>query len=125
MRFRLRSPPQRPPTSKADDMQMGQSPSVVKPARELLPTRRLNRSLTIECEWHSYRATAGYFHDGRLAEIFLHAPGRLGTPLQSNADTAAILASLLLQHGVEPEVILHSITGPIAVALQAFMDDTP
>jgi hypothetical protein len=49
----------------------------------------------------------------------------MGTPLQSNADTAAILASLLLQHGVKPEVILHSITGPIAVALQKFMDDAP
>ena len=104
-------------------MQLGQSPSAVKPARELLPTRRFNRSLSIECEGHSYRATAGFFDDGRLAEIFLHAPGKMGTPLQANADTAAILASL--QHGVEPAAILHSITGPIAVALQKFMDDAP
>ena len=95
------------------------------PHREILPTRRLNRSLSIECEGHSYRATAGFFDDGRLAEIFLHAPGKMGTSLQSNADTAAILTSLLLQHGVEPEAILHSITGPIAVALQKFMDDAP
>jgi hypothetical protein len=91
--------------------------------RELLPTRRANRSLSIEYEGHSYRATAGFFDDGRIAEIFLHAPGKMGTPLQANADTAAILASLLLQHGVEPEAILHSITGPIAVALQKFMED--
>ena len=92
-------------------------------ARELLPTRRANRSLSIECEGHSYRATAGFFGGGRLAEIFLLAPGKMGTPLQANADTATILASLLLQHGVESEAILHSITGPIAVALQKFMED--
>ena len=91
------------------------------PHREILPTRRLNRSLSIECEGHNYRATAGFFDNGKLAEIFLHT-GKLGTPLQSNADTAAILASLLLQYGVEPEAILHSITGPIAMALQKFMD---
>jgi hypothetical protein len=105
-------------------MELGQNlPRCDVPKRELLPTRRNNRSLSIECEGHSYRATAGFFDDGRLAEIFLHAPGKMGTPLQANADTAAILASLLLQHGVEPEAILHSITGPIAVALQKFMED--
>jgi hypothetical protein len=99
------------------------SPTVNPPGtRRLLPTRRANLSVLIECEGHQYRATAGWFEDGRLAEIFLHAPGKLGTPLQSNADTAAILASLLLQHGVAPEVICHSITGPIAVALAKFSE---
>jgi hypothetical protein len=92
------------------------------PTRELLRTRRNNRSLSIECEGHGYRATAGFFDDGRIAEIFLDT-GKMGTPLQANADTAAVLASLLLQHGVEPAVILHSITGPIALALQKFMED--
>jgi hypothetical protein len=96
---------------------------VCKPAREILPTRRFNRLLSFEFEGHPYRATGGWFADGRLAEIFLHAPGKMGTPLQANADTAAILASLLLQHGVDPEVIRHSITGPIAIALQMLMDE--
>ena len=54
-----------------------------------------------------------------LAEIFLNT-GKLGTPLQSNAETAAILTSLLLQHGVAPDVIRHSVAGPIAVALAKF-----
>jgi hypothetical protein len=31
-----------------------------------------------------------------------------------------MLASLLLQHGVAPEVISHSITGPISIALAEF-----
>lgn len=107
-------------------MDISQSGPAHKPAqvpRECLPTRRANSSFSFEHEGHQYRATAGRFADGRLAEIFLHAPGKLGTPLQSNADTAAILTSLLLQYGVDPEVIRHSVTGPIAVALQTFMGD--
>ena len=85
--------------------------------RERLPDRRGNVSIGFEFEGHQYRATAGYFADGRLAEIFLYVLGKLGTPLQSNADNAAILASLLLQHNVAPETIRHSVTGPIAIAL--------
>jgi hypothetical protein len=93
------------------------------PGRKLLPTRRANSSFSFEHEGHQYRATAGWFADGRLAEIFLHTSGKLGTSLQANADTAAILASLLLQHGVDPDVIQRSITGPIAIALQTLMGE--
>jgi hypothetical protein len=106
-------------------MSLPECDHVCKPVRELLSTRHFNCSRPVEYEGHSYRATAGWFDDGRLAEIFLHAPGKMGTPLQANADTAAILVSLLLQHGVAPEVILHSISGPIAIALQTFMGETP
>jgi len=88
--------------------------------RQRLPDRRNNVSFGVEFEGFIYRASAGHFDDGRLAEIFLDVPGKLGTPLQSNANTAAVLASLLLQHGVAPEVISHSITGPIAIALAEF-----
>ena len=88
--------------------------------RQRLPNRRGNISFGFEFEGFVYRATAGHFDDGGLAEIFLDVPGKLGTPLQSNADTAAVLTSLLLQHGVAPEVISHSITGPIAIALAEF-----
>jgi hypothetical protein len=88
--------------------------------RQRLPNRRGNVSFGFKYEGFTYRATAGHFDDGRLAEIFLDVPGKLGTPLQSNADTTAILASLLLQHGVAPEVISHSIAGPISIALAEF-----
>jgi hypothetical protein len=86
-------------------------------ARKRLPNRRGNISVGFECDGHAYRATAGHFADGTLAEIFLHVPGKLGTPMQANADNVAILASLALQHGVAPDVIRHSVTGPIAIAL--------
>jgi hypothetical protein len=103
-------------------MQCNQSHSVVKPTRRTLPTRRALGSIPVECEGHRYRATVGRFEDGRIAEIFLDT-GKFGTALQANADTAAILVSLLLQHGVAPDVILHSISGPIAIALQLFMEE--
>jgi ribonucleoside-diphosphate reductase alpha chain len=86
-------------------------------ARKRLPNRRANTSIGFQCEGFHYRATAGYFDGGGLAEIFLEVPGKAGTPLESNANTAAILTSLLLQHGVAPDAIRHSVSGPIAVAL--------
>ena len=109
---------------RATTMQMGQNDSVVKSGRKTLSTRRPLRSLPVECEGHNYRATAGWFDDGQLAEIFLDT-GKFGNALQANADTAAILTNLLLQHGVSPDVILHSISGPIAIALRLFMDEAP
>jgi hypothetical protein len=91
-------------------------------ARKLLPNRRANASLAFECDGFLYRATAGYFADGTLAEIFLEVPGKAGTPVETNAKTAAILTSLLLQHGVAPEAIRHSVAGPIALALTKFSE---
>ena len=87
--------------------------------RERLPDRRANSSFSFEFEGHRYRATAGRFADGRLGEIFL-VSDKAGTPLQLNADTAAILARILLQHGVNTEVIRDSVAGPIAIALAEF-----
>ena len=84
--------------------------------RRRLPNRRSNTSIAIECQGFAYRATAGYFDDGTLAEIFLDVPGKAGTAVELSANTAAILTSLLLQHGVKPEVIRHSATGPIALS---------
>jgi hypothetical protein len=91
-------------------------------ARRRLPNRRGNLSVGFDYEGHGYRATAGHFADGKLAEIFLHVPGKLGTPMQANADNVAILASIALQHGVKPDVIRHSVTGPIAIALAKFSE---
>jgi len=90
--------------------------------RKRLPIRRINSSVRFECEGFSYLATAGYFDDGTLAEVFLEVPGKAGTAVASAANTAAILASLLLQHGVAATDIAHSVTGPIEVALKTFSE---
>lgn len=86
--------------------------------RERLPNRRKSFAFSFEHENHNYRCTGSRFADGRLAEIFLDVPAKMGSPVHANASTAAILVSLLLQHGVQPETIRHSIEGPIAVALE-------
>src|SRR6478609_8966707 len=84
--------------------------------RRHLPNRRRSIAFTFTFESHKYRATGSRFDDGRLAEIFLDTD-KAGTPLQLHAETAAILASLCLQHGVDAETILHAVNGPIAVAI--------
>jgi hypothetical protein len=43
------------------------------------------------------------------------------TALPNRRANSAILVSLALQHGVDPETIRHSVNGPIAVALDHFM----
>ena len=85
--------------------------------RRMLPNRRTNVSFGFECEGHHYRATASRFADGALGELFLNT-GKPSTTLRSNAETSAVLVSLLLQHGVPPKVIAHSIAGPIKIALE-------
>jgi hypothetical protein len=85
--------------------------------RQALSNKRKSVSFNFDHEGHRYRASASRFADGRLAEIFLDT-GKINTPLQQNAETSAILVSLLLQHGVDPDTIRHSISGPIAIALE-------
>jgi len=92
----------------------------MRATRQHLPNRRPSVSFSFEFESHRYRATASRFDDGRLAEIFLDTD-KAGTQLQLNAETAAILASLCLQHGVHAETIRHSVNGPIAIALDHFV----
>ena len=87
--------------------------------RERLPNRRASTAFVFEFENHRYRASAGWFDDGRLAEIFLDT-SKPDSPLQQTASTAAILVSLLLQHGVDAETIKHSIGGPVSVAIGHF-----
>jgi hypothetical protein len=88
--------------------------------RHHLANRRANETFTFEFDGHRYRASAGRFPNGELAEIFLDV-SKAGTPLQLNAECAAILTSLALQHGVPPETIHHAVNGPVAVALDYFI----
>jgi hypothetical protein len=84
--------------------------------RKCLLSRRGSTIVTFEYEGHCYRASGSRFADGCLAEIFLDV-GKAGSAVQAHADNEAILASLLLQHGVPIAAIRHSINGPLARAL--------
>lgn len=89
-------------------------------------TRLANRRASITREFwfdgFTYRATASRFPDGRIAELFLDT-GKAGSAVQTQAENAAILVSMLLQHGVTCEEIRSKVTGPIAAALHEFMVD--
>jgi hypothetical protein len=84
-------------------------------ARARLPNRRGSTIVAFEHEGRRYRVS-GSFSNGHLSEIFLDV-GKAGSAVQAHADNEAILASLLLQHGVPVAAIRHSINGPLARAL--------
>jgi hypothetical protein len=66
--------------------------------RERLPNRRGHELLDFEHGGIRYTAGVGHFADGRLAEIFLNT-AKHGTAVDTNARDAAVVVSLLLQHG--------------------------
>lgn len=85
--------------------------------RERLPDRRRCVSFEFSHDGHRYVASAGFYPCGRLGEIFIHGR-KAGSTAELHAQDAAILTSMLLQHGVKPEAIAHSIAGPIATAIK-------
>ena len=92
--------------------------------RRPLRSRRPAVAVEFEHAGHKYRVSFGRYPSGELAEIFLDALGRANTStIQEHASTSAILVSLLLQHGVSVDVVRHSISGPIAVALDILARD--
>ena len=87
--------------------------------RKRLPNRRGHLVREFDHAGHHYIAGAGYDDAGNLREIFLDT-GKAGSSVQMHASDAAILVSLLLQHGVNAAEIGHSVSGPIATALAMF-----
>jgi len=85
-------------------------------ARQRLPDRRA--STVFQCG--AYTVTRSNFGDGRLAEIFLDHR-KPNSELAELANDCVVLVSLLLQHGITAASIRHSISGPIAKALDMAM----
>ena len=85
-------------------------------ARQRLPDRRGSLRFSFRHDGSLYSATLSKFTDGRLAEIFIDA-NKPNSALALHANDAAVLASLLFQHGVTAAAIRHSIAGPLATAL--------
>ena len=93
-------------------------------ARARLPNRRAAEIVEFDHESRRYRATFGHLPDGKLGEVFIDT-GKPNTAIQVHTDDSAVLTSLLLQHGVEPHVIAHSISGPIRTALDVWLAGQP
>src|SRR5919201_2263982 len=77
-------------------------------ARQRLPHRRGAVACEIEHANHRYRMHVGYFPDGAVGEVFLDA-AKQNSMLDAFAADAAILLSLLLQHGAAPAEIGHAL----------------
>jgi hypothetical protein len=93
-------------------------------ARERLPQRRGSMRFSFTHNGRLYHATVSKFPDGRLAEIFIDA-GKPDSEIAVHMNDAAVLASLLLQHGVTAAAIRHSISGPLGVVLGMLAEQTP
>jgi hypothetical protein len=93
--------------------------------RELLPNRRACESFEFRHNGFAFTASAGFFEDGHLGELFLssHKPG---SPIEAIARDAAVTISIALQFGADLETIRAALTrdhdGGPATLLGAALD---
>ena len=94
-------------------------------ARERLPNRRQCESFEFRHAGLYFTLAAGFYEDGRVAEIFLssHKPG---SPIEAIARDAAVTISIALQFGADLETIRSALTkdhdGSSATLLGAALD---
>jgi len=72
--------------------------------RRRLPQRRHSITFNFECAGLAYTATASWFEDGALGEVFV-GNHRCDSHADSCAKDAAILASIALQFGAPLDVL--------------------
>lgn len=77
--------------------------------REVLPWRRPSQSFDLSHGGLHFAVQVGYYDDGRPGEIFISSP-KTGSMAEINARDAAVLASIALQRGADPEKTLHALT---------------
>jgi hypothetical protein len=92
--------------------------------RQRLPNRRRCESFEFRHAGLDFTLAAGFYPDGRVAEIFLssHKPG---SPIEAIARDAAVTVSIALQFGADLETIRAALTrdhdgGPATLLGAAF-----
>jgi hypothetical protein len=93
-------------------------------ARRHLPNRRLAETFELECAGLKYTCTVGRFADGRVGELFL-SNHKSNSASDTNARDSAIVFSIAVQCGADPEVIRRALcrdskgnaSGPLGAAL--------
>src|SRR5450755_1560452 len=91
-------------------------------SRQRLQNRRPHWLYRFESGGQMYTGGIGRFDDGRIAEIFING-AKVGSTAEANAQDAAIVASLALQHGCPLETVRHALVrgagsgGPLAALL--------
>ena len=97
--------------------------------RRRLPERRASETFDFESEGLKFTATVSRFDDGALGEIFL-SNHKAGSMAGINAQDAAVVCSIAIQHGVEVDVIRKALmrdsqgraSGPLGCALDLIME---
>jgi hypothetical protein len=93
--------------------------------RERLPNRRRCETREFEHAGLSFTLCAGFYRDGRIAEIFLSS-NKPGSPIEALARDAAVTVSIALQHGANIETVRSALTkdhdGGPATLLGAALD---
>jgi hypothetical protein len=92
--------------------------------RQRLPDRRASETFSLQCGGLPYVATISRFGDGHLGEIFLNSH-KSGSVADTAARDSAIVCSIALQFGADPEIIRKALcrdrhgdaSGPLGVAL--------
>jgi hypothetical protein len=72
-----------------------------------LPDRRAAETVELEHGGSRFAVTIGFYPDGRPGEVFVHGI-RTGSSLDALLADACVVVSCLLQHGVEPRELAHS-----------------
>ncbi len=79
----------------------------MSPTRIRLPNRRPNETADLLFEGQRYHVTVGFAQDGQPREVFCHG-AKVGSNMDLLLDDACVALSLLLQHGIEPRGLTHS-----------------
>jgi hypothetical protein len=98
--------------------------------RNRLPNRRPAESFELRVEGLRYTATVGRFPDGTIGELFL-TNHRSNSSADTAARDSAIVFSIALQHGADPETIRRALcrdghgraSGPLGAALDIIIGD--
>jgi hypothetical protein len=94
-------------------------------ARVRLPNRRQCESFEFRHAGHAFTLCAGFYSDGRIAEIFLSS-NKPGSLIEAIARDAAVTVSIALQFGAGIETIRAALTkdhdGGPATAIGAALD---
>jgi hypothetical protein len=75
--------------------------------RTRLPNRRAAETVELEHGGQRFTVTVGFYPHGRPGEVFVHGI-RTGSNLDALLADACVVVSCLIQHGVEPRELAHS-----------------
>lgn len=74
-----------------------------------MPQRRRSQNFDLSLLGLEFAVQVGFYDDGRMGEVFVSSQ-KTGSMAEVNARDAAVLLSIVLQHGAEPKKVLAALT---------------